>query len=128
MNEQRYKSERRRAERMAGRSADDKQQAEYWKAYGQGLRRAQYGDKFITPDDHAAFMALYDARDKVSKQRGQGYRDGLAFSEITGTMGRPSKFNEETVSVGVRLPKSAADKIPKPKSEWICNLILKNQK
>jgi hypothetical protein len=39
--------------------------------------------------------------------------------------GRPRVSNEEMVSVGVRIQKSYADRIPGVKSEWIRDLIIR---
>lgn len=41
-------------------------------------------------------------------------------------MGRPPISDEETESVGVRLPKSVIAKIPEPRSTWIRDLIMTN--
>jgi hypothetical protein len=124
MNEQKFKSEMRRAETM--RRMAEPERAEYWAGYIRGLRRAYHGKKFGTADEHKQWMDAANSDDEMRKQRGLGYRDGLAFDEISSRIGRPSICDEPTVSVGIRLPESVAAKIPEPRSEWIRNLIVEN--
>jgi hypothetical protein len=124
MTEQKFKSEMRRAETI--RRAAEPERAEYWAGYIRGLRRAYHGKKFGTAEEHKLWMDAADSSDEMRKQRGLGYRDGIAFDEISSRMGRPSISNEDTVAVGVRLPESVAARIPEPRSEWIRNLIIKN--
>lgn len=50
-------------------------QAEYWKGYQRGLRRAYDGDAFMTDAEHEQFMAYTD--DPNYPDLGRGYRDGL---------------------------------------------------
>ena len=124
MTEQKFRSEMRRA--MAMEKSTDTDRAEYWRGYQRGLRRAYHGIKFGTEGEHALWLSLIDRDDDRSKQRGQGYSDGIAFEEISSRMGRPPISDEETASVGVRLPASVVDRIPEPRSEWIRNIIIKN--
>lgn len=124
MTEQKFKSEMRRAETM--RRDADPDRSEYWAGYIRGLRRAYHGKKFGAAEEHALWLSLVDRDDDRSKQRGQGYRDGLAFEEISSRMGRPPMSDEPTETVGVRLPESFISRIPEPRSEWIRNLIMKN--
>lgn len=124
MTEQKFKSEMRRAEAM--RRDAEHERAEYWAGYIRGLRRAYHGEKFGTPEEHARWLSCINDGDEQHKQRGQGYHDGLAFEEISSRMGRPPISNETTETVGVRISKSVAARIPEPRSEWIRNLIMKN--
>jgi len=88
MTEQKFRSEMRRAEAM--RQDADPMMSEYWAGYIRGLRRSYHGDKFGTDAEHASWSAAINSRDESRKQRGRGYADGLAFSEVTGRIGRPS--------------------------------------
>jgi hypothetical protein len=124
MTEQKFRSEMRRA--MAMEKTTDTDRAEYWRGYQRGLRRAYHGEKFGTPEEHTLWLSLIERDDERSKQRGQGYRDGIAFEEISSRMGRPPMSDEQTETVGVRLPESIVSRIPEPRSEWIRNLIIKN--
>lgn len=124
MTEQKFRSEMRRA--MAMEKTTDIDRAEYWRGYQRGLRRAYHGEKFGTPEEHALWLSLADRADERSKQRGQGYRDALAFGYISSKMGRPPMSDEPTETVGVRLPASVVDRIPEHRSEWIRNLIINN--
>ncbi|MBN1983256.1 MAG: hypothetical protein JW795_17100 [Chitinivibrionales bacterium] len=38
--------------------------------------------------------------------------------------GRPSNFQEETVTVGCRIPRSWFDRLPKPYTKWLIEAIL----
>jgi hypothetical protein len=124
MTEQKFKSEMRQAEAM--RRTAEPERAEYWAGYIRGLRRAYHGEKFGTDEEHEKWLAAANSRDESRKQRGLGYRDGLAFGDISSTMGRPRISDEESETVGVRLPVSAIARIPEPRSEWIRNLIIAN--
>ena len=124
MTEQKFRSEMRRA--MAMEKTTDTDRAEYWRGYQRGLRRAYHGKKFGTTEEHTLWLSLVERDDERSKQRGQGYRDGIAFEEISSRMGRPPMSDEATETVGVRLPESVVSRIPEPRSEWIRNLIIKN--
>lgn len=124
MTEQKFKSEMRRAEAL--RQLSDHMMAEYYAGYIRGLRRAYHGDSFGTEEDHRAWMAAGDMDDEYRRQRGIGYRDGLAFSELSSRMGRPSIAGEPTVSITLRIPVSVRDRIPEPRGEWVRNLITRN--
>jgi hypothetical protein len=124
MTEAKFKSEMRRAETM--RRMAEPMMAEYWAGYIRGLRRAYHGDNFGEPGEHEKWLAAANRRDESRKQRGRGYRDGLAFDEVSSKMGRPSISDEESVSVGVRLPASVVARIPEPRSEWIRNVVIAN--
>lgn len=87
MNRQRFQSEMRRAETM--RRTIDPDRSDYWAGYLRGLRRLYHGENFGTPEEHDLWLSLVDRDDDRSRQRGRGYRDGLAFDEATGR-GRPS--------------------------------------
>ena len=89
MTEQKFKSEMRRAKMMQELN-DDPMMSEYWVGYQRGLRRAYHGEKFGTDEEHASWTAAINSRDESRKQRGRGYRDGLAFGEVSSRIGRPS--------------------------------------
>ena len=51
---------------------------EYWIGYERGLRRAAFGDRFGTEQEHELWLTFAaDGVDRVRRERGQGYRDGL---------------------------------------------------
>ena len=54
------------------------ERTDYWEGYQLGLRRAYHGKKFGTEAEHALRMSLADDTDEVLRERGRGYRDGLA--------------------------------------------------
>lgn len=87
MNEQKFKSEMRRARVM---QENDSDRSEYWAGYQRGLRRSYHGENFGTDEEHEKWLSLINGLDDGRKQRGQGYRDGLAFGEISSKTGRPS--------------------------------------
>lgn len=91
MNEQRFKSEMRRAQTMA-KIETELFRAEYWTGYQRGLRRAYHGAKFGEPGEHEKWLAAANSDDESRKQRGIGYRDGIVFGEIASTIGRPKKY------------------------------------
>ena len=91
MTEQKFKSEMRRAKMM--QETADPMRSEYWAGYQRGLRRAYHGENFGTEAEHALWMAAVDSPDESRKQRGLGYRDGLAFGEFSSRIGRPSVGN-----------------------------------
>jgi hypothetical protein len=124
VTEQKFKSEMRRAEAM--RRQAEPLMAEYWAGYIRGLCRTYHGESFGTAEEHASWLAAANSRDESRKQRERGYADGLAFDEVSGRMGRPPMSDEQTVSVGVRLPESVAVRIPEPRGEWIRNIITAN--
>ena len=127
MTEKKFRSEMRRAKTMMENSNHtDVFNADYWAGYQRGLRRAYHGENFGTADEHARWLSLVERDDERSRRRGQGYRDGIAFEEISSRMGRPPMSDETTETVGVRLPVSVVARVPEPRSEWIRNLIIKN--
>jgi len=87
MTETKFKSEMRRAETM--RRMADPMMSEYWAGYIRGLRRAHHGDNFGEPGEHEKWLLAANSRDESRKQRGRGYRDGLAFGEVSSRIGRP---------------------------------------
>ena len=56
----------------------DSDNSEYWIGYQRGLRRVYHGENFGTPAEHKLWLESVDSDDTLRKQRGQGYRDGLA--------------------------------------------------
>ena len=76
MDEARFMSE------MAKARASDKhgeRSVAYWEGYERALRRQYHGDKFGTAQEHARWLSLADDGSDLSRrERGQGYRDGLA--------------------------------------------------
>lgn len=76
MDETRFMAE------MAKARASDKRgerSVAYWEGYERGLRRAFHGDKFGTAQEHALWLSVVDdGADPSRRERGQGYRDGLA--------------------------------------------------
>ena len=105
MTEQKFRSEMRRAQTMQRREDSEPMEAEYWAGYQRGLRRAFHGEKFGTAEENALWPSLSDRRDERSKQRGRGYRDGIAFAEISGQIGRPRVGDEclEKITVPTEL-------------------------
>jgi len=87
MTEQKFKSEMRRAETIRGLA--DPMMAEYWAGYIRGLRRAYHREKFGTDEEHKKWLSAANSRDESRKQRGRGYRDGLAFGDVSSRIGRP---------------------------------------
>src|SRR5262245_64432511 len=54
-------------------------ETDYWHGYQRGLRRGYMGQLFGTDAEHQVWMRLAaDGEDKASRDRGRGYRDGLA--------------------------------------------------
>lgn len=91
MTEQKFKSEMRRADSMRRLAvdADEHDRVAYWDGYRRGLRRAHHGSKFGTDAEHKLWLSLASQRgDEQRRQRGQGYRDGIAFGETSSRMGR----------------------------------------
>ena len=76
MDEARFMAE------MAKARASDKhgeRSTAFWEGFERRLRRQYHGDKFGTPQEHALWLSLADdGNDASSRERGQGYRDGLA--------------------------------------------------
>jgi|SRR6185369_16033068 hypothetical protein len=58
-------------------------EADYWHGYQRGLRRGYMGQLFGTDAEHQLWLRLADdGPDKPSRDRGRGYRDGLAACGI----------------------------------------------
>lgn len=74
MEFQKFELEMRNAEAM--RRTVSPERIGYWTGYIRGLRRAYHGDNFGTSDEHEVWSHSSD-------QRGQGYRDGLAYGDNT---------------------------------------------
>ena len=54
-------------------------EADYWHGYQRGLRRGYMGQLFGTDAEHKLWLRLADdGPDRASRDRGRGYRDGLA--------------------------------------------------
>ena len=52
---------------------------DYWLGYERGLRRGFHGARFGTEEDHEIWLSLAaDPGDRTRRERGQGYREGLA--------------------------------------------------
>lgn len=60
--------------------AQTMQQAEpdYWTGYERGLRRAYYGERFGTPEEHSLWLSLVTDDDESRREKGFGYIDGFA--------------------------------------------------
>ena len=75
MDENRFLSLMKTARVQSYRGGD----ADYWHGYQRGLRRGYMGQLFGTDAEHRLWMGLaHDGPDKPSRNRGRGYRDGLA--------------------------------------------------
>jgi hypothetical protein len=48
----------------------------YWDGYIRGLRRAHYGDRYGTAENHRKWLALRG--DAAREEMSSGYRDGFA--------------------------------------------------
>jgi hypothetical protein len=59
----------------------ESEKADYYAGYRRGLLRAFRGEAFGTEQEHARYLSLVHDLDESSKQRGQGYRDGLKTIE-----------------------------------------------
>lgn len=88
MNEQKFRSEMRRAETMRTTS-DDPMRAEYWVGYLRGLRRGHHGESFGTESEHRQWLRMANSADEMRKQRAQGYADGLQYAQVSSRIGRP---------------------------------------
>jgi hypothetical protein len=53
-------------------------QPDYYVGYITGLRRFHHGERFGTEGEHQQWLALAADADKMRRERGRGYRDGLA--------------------------------------------------
>jgi len=66
-------------------------EADYWHGYQRGLRRGYMGQLFGTDAEHQLWMRLADdGPDKPSRDRGRGYRDGLAACGIAESNAAPT--------------------------------------
>ena len=74
MTRQTYEHQMMRAAAM--RAAGDR--PDYWSGYARGLRRAFHGERFGSDAEHSLWLAQADNEDEQRRERGQGYRDGLA--------------------------------------------------
>jgi hypothetical protein len=77
MDENSFKSEMMRAEQF--RTLIEQDRAEYWAGYIRGIRKAYHGENFGTAEEHALWLKAADDEDETRKQRGEGYKAGLAF-------------------------------------------------
>lgn len=126
MTEQKFRSEMRRAKTMQELS-DDPFRSDYWASYMRGLRRAYHGESFGTADEHKKWMSCINDNDEQHRQRGQGYRDGLAFAEISSSAGRPPlSAGEKSVSIQFRLPESEAGKLGENPNERAREIVRKS--
>lgn len=116
MTELKFRSEMRRAETMR-KTNDDPIMAEYWAGYIRGLRRAYHGDKFGTDAEHRLWTAAANSREESRKQRGRGYRDGLAFGEISSRMGRPPVADDVAVLDKITVPSELKTALEKQADE-----------
>lgn len=72
MNDTRYRGLLLRAKTMQlGRD-----RPHYWEGYIRGLRRAHYGDRYGTTQNHRNWLALRG--DAAREEMSSGYRDGFA--------------------------------------------------
>ena len=55
--------------------------ADYWSGYLRGLRRAEFGERFGTEEEHRLWLALNTSPDRSRRERGHGYRIGLRQRE-----------------------------------------------
>jgi hypothetical protein len=76
MDEQTFQSEilRARTYRELG------ERPAYWTGYERGLRRGFYGECFGTDQEHELWLTLEADGDAICRERGLGYRDGLAMA------------------------------------------------
>ena len=74
MNKSQFEREMHRAAAMS--AAGDL--PDYWAGYVRGLRRAFHGEQFGTDAEHALWQAAADSDDDQRRERGAGYRAGLA--------------------------------------------------
>ncbi len=56
---------------------NEPERAEYWVGYQRGMRRARFGERFGTEQDHQIWLNAINAGGESHRQRGEGYRDGL---------------------------------------------------
>ena len=77
IDEKTFKSELLRAATLR-KLETDCLKSDYWAGYERGLRRAYHGVKFGTAQEHILWLDLVNSQDESRKQRGAGYRDGLA--------------------------------------------------
>lgn len=87
MNENRFRSEMRRAETMR-KLAESPSSSDYWRGYIYGLRRLYHGERFGTLKEHEQRLNFLNSDYEDRKNFGAGYRDGLAADELN-KRGRP---------------------------------------
>jgi hypothetical protein len=100
MHHAKFKSEMLKARTFRERG----ERPDYWLGYERGLRRGFHGARFGTEQDHEIWLSLAaSAAERTQRQRGQGYRDGLAatipsaqngLSAIFGTSGHADTSDE----------------------------------
>jgi len=70
-----------------------RERADYWLGYERGLRRGFHGARFGTEQDHEIWLSLAaDPGDRTRRERGQGYRDGLAATVPAARNGASAVF------------------------------------
>jgi hypothetical protein len=89
MHEALFKSEMLKARTLRERG----ERADYWLGYERGLRRGFHGAQFGTEQDHENWLSLAaDPEDRTRRERGQGYRDGLAATVSAARNGASAIF------------------------------------
>lgn len=69
------------------------ERSDYWLGYERGLRRGFHGVRYGTEQDHEIWLSLAaDAGDRTRRERGQGYRNGLAATVSAGRNGPSAIF------------------------------------
>jgi hypothetical protein len=65
--------------RVAMMANIDPNAVDYWHGYQRGMRRAHFGEIFGAEDEHRLSVTLAaEGGDRSQRERGRGYRDGLA--------------------------------------------------
>jgi len=62
------------------RIESDPLRSEWWGGYIRGLRRAHYGERYGTSEDHALWLSLVGSPDAARDARGRGYEAGLTLT------------------------------------------------
>lgn len=81
MTEQEFQHSAQAAETFRRLAEPDR--ADFWTGYQRGLRRHYHGEKFGTAAEHSLWLAAADDDDHQRRQRGLGYRCGLAGTPAT---------------------------------------------
>jgi hypothetical protein len=83
MTETEFQREALRVKTFLGVGGKD---ADYWVGYARGLRRGYHGERFGSAAEHAVWMRLADEKDtdQSRRDRGRGYREGLAYATTKG--------------------------------------------